>query len=413
MSVSVVGSKRSGKRSDSVSGASRSGKHRIFSILLLMLVLAVGVRLWGPARLYWLTHQSQERLLTHVQNHPGDSEAVLLLAERYLQADKPGDAEQVLVRLLERDAENPRAWLLRSRAEFEGGKLAPAFGSLQVAMPFLQDNAEAHHRLGLLLERRGDEQAAEAEFRRAVQLDPQHTEAHLRLGQSALAHRHYQPALEHLQTVVRKEPRHSTALEMLSITHRYLGNLDEAERYARASLSTIPGSSRVWLTLGQVLHEKATLESLTEAERAYREALKLEPTLSEAHHQLGKICFDRGEYPEAAAELQRSIDFQPLNRLPYPMLIQCYLRLGQEDRAHKVRREYEKVNEMDLSTAPLEYSIYAMPHNTALRIRLARLYLRYQRPDLARDQVERVLQQNPSHKEALQLAAKLKTASAP
>jgi hypothetical protein len=63
---------------------------------------------------------------------------------------------------------------------------------------------------------------------------------------------------------------------------------------------------------------------------------------------------------------------------------------------------------MDLSTAPLEYQVWAMPENTAVRMKLARLYLRYKRPDLALTQVERVLEINPSHTEARGLRERLK-----
>jgi hypothetical protein len=62
---------------------------------------------------------------------------------------------------------------------------------------------------------------------------------------------------------------------------------------------------------------------------------------------------------------------------------------------------------MDLETAPLEYSVWAMPDNTALRVRLARLYMRYRRPDLALTQVERVLELNPNHAEARRLRQQL------
>jgi hypothetical protein len=61
---------------------------------------------------------------------------------------------------------------------------------------------------------------------------------------------------------------------------------------------------------------------------------------------------------------------------------------------------------MDLSTAPLEYQVWAMPNNTGVRMKLARLYLRYHRPDLALIEVGHVLDLNPNHPEALRLKAK-------
>ena len=76
--------------------------------------------------------------------------------------------------------------------------------------------------------------------------------------------------------------------------------------------------------------------------------------------------------------------------------------------AERLGIEYRKIDEMDLATAPLEYSVWAMPDNTALRMRLARLYVRYHRPDLALTQVERILELNPNHAEARRLHEELK-----
>jgi tetratricopeptide (TPR) repeat protein len=275
-------------------------------------------------------------------------------------------------------------------------------------MPFLDQSAEAHWRLGLLLERRGNEAGAEAEFRRAVALDAAHAGAHLELARGALAERHYGRALQHLEVVIRREPDNRAALETLSLAHLGLGHLDQAEQSARRMVRLAPGSAGAWRALGQVLKDRATPAALVEAEQAYRRALQLSPDSSELHQQLGLIQFSRGDYARAAAELQRAIDLHPLNRQPYPALMQCYRRLGMAARAERLDAEYRKIDEMDLSTAPLEYSVWAMPENIALRMRLARLYRRYRRPDLALTQVERVLALNPNLDEARQLRQQLK-----
>jgi Tfp pilus assembly protein PilF len=265
--------------------------------------------------------------------------------------------------------------------------------------------------MGLLLERRGNEAGAEAEFRRAVALNPAHAGANLELARGALAERHYGRALEHLAVVLRQEPDNTAALEALALAHLGLGHLDQAEQPARRMVRLAPGSAGAWRALGQVLKDRATPSALSEAEQAYRRALQLAPDSSELHQQLGMISFSRGDYARAAAELQRAIDLHPLNRQPYPTLMQCYRRLGMTARAERLGAEYRKIDEMDLATAPLEYSVWAMPENIALRMRLARLYQRYRRPDLARAQVERVLALNPNHAEARQLREHLKVAT--
>jgi Tfp pilus assembly protein PilF len=388
-----------------------SSHHHIINrrtlLLLLLLLLALGLWARPMLRGLWLERQSIPDLAAYVERHPGAADAALALARRYLNTSQPGPAEGVLQRLIEQEPGNPQAWLLRSEAEFAQNKLAAAYASLQVAMPFLDRSPEAHWRLGLLLERRGDEARAEAEFRRAIQLDGEHAGARLELARGALAERHYGAALQHLNVVVRREPANTAALEALSLVHRGLGDLDQAERYAREAARLAPESAGAWRALGQVLKDRATPAALSEGEQVFRRALELAPESSELHEQLGMLLFSQGDYQRAAAELQRAIDLQPLNRLPYPTLMQCYTRLGQPARAERLRAQYRKLDEMDLATAPLEYSVWAMPENTALRMRLARLYQRYQRPDLALSQVERVLELNPNHAEASRLRQQL------
>jgi Tfp pilus assembly protein PilF len=387
-----------------------SSHHPIISRLLLLLLLTLALGLWlrEPLHERWLARQPLGDLAAYTADHPSDRDAALLLARRYLVAREAASAEGVMQRLIQTDPTEPQAWLLRSQAEFDQGKLAAAYASLKVAMPFLGQSAEAHWRLGLLLERRGDERASEAEFRRATALDPHHAPAHLELARGALAERHYGDALRHLDVVIRREPENTAALEALALAHLGLGHLDAAERFAREEVRLAPRSAGSWRALGQVLQSRATPSALLEAEQAYRRALRIEPGSSELHDQLGMIAFSRGDYPHAAAELQRAIDLQPLNRLAYPALMQCYRRLGQGKRAQRLEVEYRKIDEMDLATAPLEYSVWAMPENTALRMRLAHLYVRYHRPDLALSQVERVLELNPNHAEARRLRERLK-----
>jgi Tfp pilus assembly protein PilF len=377
-------------------------------LLLLLLALALGLWARAPVRRSLLARQPLAGLAAHVDADPSDAPAALILAERYLRAREASRAEAVLLRLIQTDPTNAPAWLLRSRAELEQGNMAAAYASLCVAMPFLQSSAEAHRRLGLLLERRGDEARAEAEFRRAIALDPDDAPARLELARGALAERHYGEALRHLNPVIRKDPKSTEALEMLALAHRSLGHLDRAERYAREQVRLAPRSADAWEALGQVLSFRGTPDAMAAAEQAFRQAASLDPASSELHDQLGQIAFSRGDYRGAAAELQRAVDLQPLNRLAYPALMQCYRRLGQTARADRLAAQYRKLDEMDLATAPLEYSVWAMPQNSALRLRLAHLYRHYGRPDLALAQVERVLELDPGQAEARRLRDALK-----
>ena len=344
-----------------------------------------------------------EQLAQQAADHPADREMLVLLAERSLAQREPARAEEAMRLLLEKDPGDARAWLLRSRAELDQNHLPQAYASVQVAKPLAAGNPEVPYVLGQILERQGDEQEAEARYRETVALDPTHTGARLELARFALAHRHYGPAREHLEAILKRIPTHVIALELLSNTLRFQGELPAAEKLARRATVLAPRSSRAWNALALVLQARALPAPLVEAEAAFRKVLELDSESADAHTQLGRLLFNRGDYRAAIRELESALRIHGLNRLPYPLLMQCYRRVGEPAKAAALQREYEKINDMDLATAPLEYSIYAMPDNVGLRLRLARLYATYGRPDLARDQVERVLRINPRQGDALRM----------
>jgi thioredoxin-like negative regulator of GroEL len=120
------------------------------------------------------------------------------------------------------------------------------------------------------------------------------------------------------------------------------------------------------------------------------------------------LAFQRGEYEAARAEFEQVLRDYPLHKQSYPVLAQCYRRLRRPADAARVLKSYAALDTMDLDTAPLEYSLWAMPDNVALRVKLARLYVKYRRPDLAATQVALALETNPGYPDALRLQEELR-----
>ena len=197
---------------------------------------------------------------------------------------------------------------------------------------------------------------------------------------------------------------------MLSQAHLALGHADEAEALAREATTLEPAVGRTWYTLAEVLKTSVEPQVRDEAAVAYRRALELDSQLVTAHHELGALYFKQGDYPEATREFEAIITAMPLHKQSYPMLAQCYARLGRKAEAQTTLKEYERLDEMDLSTAPLEYSLWATPERTDLRLKLARLYLKYERPDLATGQVSLILERDPNNPEARELDQAIRAA---
>ena len=72
----------------------------------------------------------------------------------------------------------------------------------------------------------------------------------------------------------------------LAIAYGQLGRLDDSLRVLRAAVSDNPDTPLAWLNLAVTLERK---ERWSEAEQAYREAIRLQPDLTEARHRLAVL----------------------------------------------------------------------------------------------------------------------------
>lgn len=72
---------------------------------------------------------------------------------------------------------------------------------------------------------------------------------------------------------------------------------------------------------------------LDEAEAAYKEVLEKDPSVVEAHYNLGSIYLGRGNFAAAADEFQKAIDLRPDSGDAYRALSRVYEKKGDTDQA--------------------------------------------------------------------------------
>ncbi len=199
-----------------------------------------------------------------------------------------------------------------------------------------QNRKEAfeHYRAGL--EKMKDESWEEAarEFRAAVKLDPLFVMAHYGLGQSRMALRRYPEAVEAffgcreayhklaaLQQSDRaladqrrddeiRELRESLRLfqsgtvkatNTLAMILRLETRLAQLETERRRGIQKIETPAEFSLALGSAYFRSGKLE---DAERAYREAIKVNPKMGEAHNNLAVLCMMTGRLDDAEKEMK-------------------------------------------------------------------------------------------------------------
>ena len=135
-------------------------------------------------------------------------------------------------------------------------------------------NAIAHGNLGLFLAGQGRRDEAIAQYREALEINPDYVQAHGNLG-AALAQQ---------------------------------GRVDEAIAEYRELLKISPRDAEAYCNLGLAL---ASAGRLDEAAAEYREAIKIDPNEAVAHGALGIALASVGRLDEAVAEYESALKINP------------------------------------------------------------------------------------------------------
>ena len=147
--------------------------------------------------------------------------------------------------------------------------------------------------------------AAESTFRRLAMQFPRAFEAHQYLARTLRARRALPQAIAELDVAIGLAPREAVlyfdAARVLADARQF----DRAVERVAAGRRIEPASFYGALTEGMVALAAALPER---AERAFREALVLNPELAAAHFELGRLAEARGDREAARAEYQRALD---------------------------------------------------------------------------------------------------------
>ncbi|MGA8274279.1 MAG: tetratricopeptide repeat protein [Candidatus Sulfotelmatobacter sp.] len=200
----------------------------------------------------------------------------------------------------------------------------------------------------------GDYGSAISPLKHALELNPNLLPAHQLLGYALLSQGYASEAIPHLQVSPDK-----TALGVAQIQ---TGQLPEAVANLQASLAAHPNDPDLLYYLGRAsgLLAKQSVDTLLaaypdsarahqamaenyfvlrrmpDAEKEYREALKLRPSLPEAHLALGQVYAGAFQWPKAEEEFRMQVRLQPGNAEAAYRLGEALLEQG---KAHEARAE--------------------------------------------------------------------------
>lgn len=111
-----------------------------------------------------------------------------------------------------------------------------------------------------------------------------------------------------LESLVRKEPANFDALIFLASCYSFQGRYEDAVKCHEAAIDAAPRDAQRWHNLASDL---LNLGDLERAEKAMKEAIKLDGRRGFSHYGLARIFARRGDHDEALSILKKAVQLQP------------------------------------------------------------------------------------------------------
>lgn len=271
------------------------------------------------------------------------------------------------------------------------------------------DAPELLNNLGIARARQGKTAAAQADLRRAAEVDPDGDDYLFNLGLLALQANDAAAAAGYFQEAAEREPDNAEDRTLVIYSLEKAGKKPEAEQEREAAneafgpkgLPAVQADSKNDLMshLGRVKAEldvtalRAEIESPEPADGDAASASSGDTPA--AHVRRGRQELTAGRNDAAEKEYRAALAAEPGNAA-------AHRGLGEIDR---------RQGKMDDAIKELRASLEARD-SAVVRIMLAKIYLEQKKPDLARAEVEKALKLAPNYAEAKQLLEHLKNSKA-
>ncbi len=308
------------------------------------------------------------------------------LAELYVRSGKIAQAVPFLEKAQQLDPSSYDNGYDLSLTYLMNGKLSSARDLLQNLLQ-RKDTAELHNLLGEIEEKDGKFLEAAHQYELAAHKDP--SESNLfDWGSELLLHRTLDPAVEVFQHASERYPTSQRLVIGLGMALYSRGNYDDAVKALLRGADLNPSDARCYYFLSKAydgspaqaeevierFRRFAELEprnaralyyyamsmwkgrrtqdpdlDLHKIESLLRSSIVLDPTIPEAHLQLGNLLSDQTKYSEAIPEYIRARELNPDLADVYYRLGQAYVRTGDKQHGQEQLQIYQKIREQHLA----------------------------------------------------------------
>jgi tetratricopeptide (TPR) repeat protein len=283
---------------------------------------------FGLARVQEQGNQTAEALATYQQIIALDKKDAhgLMARDRMAAIDvrtgKSADALKLANEVLEKNARDNDALIVRANIELQGGASADAIRDLRAVLRDQPDSAPLRRSLGRAYVANGQPQLAEDVLRATLDLAPSDSGIRIDYALLLLQSQRAEQAVAILEESVRRSPADAEARE--SLVKAYLAKQDlQAAHKANDDLITLQPRNAMAAYLDGIIAQRQN--RLEDGEKAFRRALELSPGAIDALAGLSTLQLQRGDSVAAIANVRSVIDKEPNNAGTRNLLGELYL----------------------------------------------------------------------------------------
>ncbi len=165
-----------------------------------------------------------------------------------------------------------------------------------------------HHNYAEYLTRAGELAQATSEMEKVCQLVPQHYSGYFHKGRLQARQKRFDEACQSLETALKLRPEFTEIYLELALASVSRGDPEAGLKYCDLARQRHFDDGRVHVLKAKILE---SLKRRNEAVLSLREAVRIQPTLWEAHDMLGADLALEGKFAEAQVEFDEVVRLQP------------------------------------------------------------------------------------------------------
>ena len=249
--------------------------------------------------------------------HPKD----LLAKKNYIQLlilkNRLDEAAKLNNEILKSTPHDVEALVYKGEIQLRQSDSAGAIQSLQSALKNDPNSAIAHYQLGLAYSQKRDLRRAESEWREAVRLKPDLTEAQRLIAGMQISRGEVDAVMQTADEIIRAQPYSPDGYLIRSLAQVARQKFADAQKDAEQAMNRAPQSFVPYFQLANV---QLAQKHFPEAEKFYQQALDKDPTSPDALSGLMNTYVAQKQYDKAIAAANAQIAKSPNNSNFYDLL---------------------------------------------------------------------------------------------